>query len=76
MKTYERIRKILNSCGNSQMRDVEIAEIETGDIDADVKQFLGGADAHSEKYDDGRGTITFAISAGGLNQQISYSELP
>jgi len=68
---YERIREIFNSCDNSKMRDVEIEEIECGDIDADVLQFCGGKDVSLEK-NEAKDVTVFDISAGGLRQRISY----
>jgi len=75
IKKYERIREILNSCDNSRMRDVDIAEIETDDIDADVKQFCNGKDLQCEKFDKNDGTVFFTIHIDGLNQRITYMEL-
>jgi hypothetical protein len=75
MKKYERIREILNSCDNSRMRDVDIQEIETNDVDASVKEFCKGKDVHCEKFVKNDGTIVFDINADGLNQRVTYMEL-
>ena len=75
MKKYERIREILNSCDNSRMRDVDIQEIEVGDIDADVKQFCNGKEIRCEKFDKADGTVVYDISVDGLNQRVTYMEL-
>ena len=75
MKKYERIREILNSCDNSRMRDVDIQEIEIGDIDADVKQFCNGKNVRCEKFDKKDGTVVFDISVDGLNQRVPYMDI-
>jgi hypothetical protein len=75
MKNYERIREILNFCNNSRMRDVDIQEIEIGDIDTDVKQFCGGKKVNCEKFDKKNGSVIFDISVDGLNQRVTYIEL-
>jgi hypothetical protein len=75
MKKYEMIREILNSCDNSRMRDVDIREIETGDPDAFVQEFLQGKDVRCEKLVKNDGVIVFDIESGGLNQRITFMEL-
>jgi hypothetical protein len=75
MKKYERIREILNNCDNSRMRDVDIQEIETDDVDAAVREFCGGKDVQCEKFVKNDGTIVFDINADGLNQRVTYMEL-
>ena len=69
---YERIREIFNSCGNSQMRDVDIAEIESDDIDADVLQFCNGKDVSVEKSEKNDCTV-FDINADNLKQRVTYT---
>ena len=71
---YERIREIFNSCDNSKMRDVEIKEIESDDIDLDVAQFCNGKNVRCEKTVTKDGTV-FDISADGLNQRVNYMEI-
>ena len=68
---YERIREIFNSCDNSQMRDVDIREIESDDIDSDVLQFCNGKNVSCEKTDKKDGKV-FDISIDGLNQRVTY----
>jgi hypothetical protein len=75
MKKYEMIREIFNSCDNNKMRDVDIREIWTDDVDASVKQFLGGKDVQCEKFVKNDGTVIFEINADGLNQRVSFMEL-
>ncbi|MDR2476657.1 MAG: hypothetical protein LBD18_02585 [Treponema sp.] len=75
MKKYERIREIFNSCDNNRMRDVDIQEIETGDIDADVRQFCQGKEVRCEKSSQAGGTVVYDITVDGLRQRIQYVEL-
>jgi len=71
---YERIREIFNSCGNSQMRDVNVEEIESDDIDSDVLQFCNGKNVRFEKIDKKDGAV-FEITIDGLKQRVSYAEI-
>jgi predicted RNA-binding protein len=75
VKRYERIREIFNSCDNSQMRDVDIQEVETGDVDAAVGEFCLGKEVVREKFVKPDGTIVFDINADGLAQRVSYMEI-
>ncbi|GHU80865.1 hypothetical protein FACS189468_1840 [Spirochaetia bacterium] len=74
-KRYEMIREIFNSCANNQMRDVDIREIETGDVDAFIKDLLSGAHVQCEKIVQDNGAVVFNINADGLSQRISFTEL-
>ena len=76
MRRYERIREIFNGCDNSQMRDVDIKEIETGDLDAAVQEFCAGKQVSCEKFVRNDGSVFFEINADGLNQRITFMELP
>jgi hypothetical protein len=73
---YEMIREIFNSCGNSRMRDVDIQEIETADVDAVVQGFLSGARASCTKQALPDGGFVFDISSGGLAQRLSFTPQP
>jgi predicted RNA-binding protein len=75
VKRYERIREIFNSCDNSQMRDIDIQEVETGNVDAAVEEFCLGKDVTCGKFVKPDGTIVFDINADGLAQRISYMEI-
>jgi predicted RNA-binding protein len=75
VKRYERIREIFNNCDNSQMRDVQIQEVETGDVDAAVGEFCHGKKVTCEKFVKPDGTIIFEINADGLAQRVSYMEI-
>jgi hypothetical protein len=57
------------------MRDVDIREIETGDVDAAVKEFCNGKEVTCEKFVKNDGTIVFDLNIDGLDQRVSYMEL-
>jgi hypothetical protein len=73
---YEMIREIFNSCGNSRMRDVDIREIETIDVDSAVKEFLSGKEVSCKKQVQPGGCLIFDIESGGLLQRISFTPQP
>jgi hypothetical protein len=75
MKTYEMIREIFNSCGNSRMRDVEVREIEAADVDVAVQEFLLGKDVRWKKHVKSDGVIAFDIESGAVSQRITFTEL-
>jgi hypothetical protein len=67
------IREIFNSCGNSRMRDVDIREIETADVDGTVQEFLSGKAVGCKKQILPGGCIIFDIESGGLLQRVSFT---
>lgn len=73
---YEMIREIFNSCGNSQMRDVDIREIETADVDSVVKAFLSGKEVSCKKQIQPNGCLVFDIESGGFIQRVSFTPQP
>ncbi|MFP3090625.1 hypothetical protein LQZ21_09900 [Treponema sp. TIM-1] len=73
---YEMIREIFNSCDNSRMRDVDIQELETTDVDAVVKEFLSGKEVSCKKQTQPNGSIVFDIESGGLLQRLSFTPSP
>ncbi|MDR1411772.1 MAG: CooT family nickel-binding protein [Spirochaetaceae bacterium] len=75
VKRYERIREIFNNCNNSQMRDVDIREVETDDVDRAVGEFCRGKEVSCEKFVKPDGSIVFEINIDGLAQRVSYMEL-
>jgi hypothetical protein len=56
------------------MRDVDVEEIESDDIDSDVLQFCNGKNVSYEKIDKKDGAI-FEITIDGLKQRVSYAEI-
>jgi hypothetical protein len=75
-KSYEMIREIFNSCSGNQMRDVDISEIQTDDIDAVAKQFLIGKNVRYEKIVKDEQTVIFDIDTDGLRQRLTFTETP
>ncbi|GHV54777.1 hypothetical protein AGMMS49579_16040 [Spirochaetia bacterium] len=65
----------MNSCDNNQMRDIDIQEIETDDVDAAVKEFCVGKEVRCEKTVKNDGAVIFDICTDGLEQRITYTEL-
>jgi hypothetical protein len=57
------------------MRDVDIREIETDDVDVAVKEFCNGKDVKCKKFVKNDGTIIFDLTIDGLGQRVSYMEL-
>jgi hypothetical protein len=57
------------------MRDVDIQEVETGNVDAAVEEFCLGKEVTCEKFVKPDGTIVFEINADGLAQRVSYMEI-
>jgi hypothetical protein len=76
MKKYEVIREIFNSCDNNRMRDVDIREIETDDVELSVQEFLKGRQVQCEKLVKNDGSVTFDINVDGLKQRVSFMEIP
>ncbi|MDR3341925.1 MAG: CooT family nickel-binding protein [Treponema sp.] len=75
VKTYEVIREIFNSCSNNQMRDVDIREVETNDVDTSVQEFLVGEKVRCEKFVKDNGIVVFDIDTDGMQQRVTFTEL-
>jgi hypothetical protein len=75
VKKYEFVREIFNACSGSQMRDVDIQEIETDDIDAAAAEFLGGKTVRWERSVRPDGAVVFDIEDSGLVQRLSFTPL-
>jgi hypothetical protein len=75
MKKYEMIREIFNSCSGNQMRDVDVQEIETDDIDAYLARLYRGERFISSKTVQENGVVVFEIDASGLAQRVSFTEI-
>ncbi|WP_062326449.1 hypothetical protein [Treponema endosymbiont of Eucomonympha sp.] len=74
-RKYEMVREIFNECARNQMRDIAISEIETDDVDTLAAQFLVGARVRSKKQVLGDQTVIFEITADGLRQRVTFSEI-
>ncbi|MDO4321217.1 MAG: hypothetical protein Q4C61_01700 [Lachnospiraceae bacterium] len=75
MKCYETVWEIFNQCANNQMRDVFIEEVEIEDIDAFLKQKFKGKDVTFEKTVQQDGTIIYDITASGIKERYSFTEI-
>jgi hypothetical protein len=75
MAKYEMIREIFNSCSGNQMRDVDIKEIESDDIEALARTFVTDPEHTFEALDNGKGTVIFNISNSGLPERLSFTLL-
>ena len=74
-KKYEMIREIFNSCSRNQMRDVDVQEIETDDVDAYLARLYAGEYYTSERSVSENGVVVFDIDASGLVQRVSFTEI-
>ncbi|GHV25714.1 hypothetical protein AGMMS4952_04190 [Spirochaetia bacterium] len=74
-KKYEMIREIFNSCSRNQMRDVDVQEIETDDVDAYLARLYAGESYTSERSVNENGMVVFDIDASGLVQRVSFAEI-
>jgi hypothetical protein len=75
MKRYEVIREIFNNCSGNQMRDVDVQEIETDDVDAYLAQIYRGEHFTSARSVNEQGVVVFDIDASGLSQRVSFTEI-
>ena len=75
MKRYELVREIFNACSGNQMRDVFISEVETDDLEAEVKPFLLGSEIQCERLDAGGGVVIFNLNIDGLLQRLTFTEM-
>ncbi|MDR1908847.1 MAG: CooT family nickel-binding protein [Spirochaetaceae bacterium] len=73
LKRYERIREIFNKCSGNQMRDVDIQEVDCGDIDAEVKEFCVGEEVTCDKFVKNGKVTVFDISTDGIAQRVTYT---
>jgi hypothetical protein len=69
------IREIFNSCSRNQMRDVDVQEIETDDVDVYLTRLYAGEQYTSERSVDENGVVVFDIDASGLVQRVSFTEI-
>jgi predicted RNA-binding protein len=75
MKRYEMIREIFNNCSGNQMRDVDVQEIETDDVDAYLERLYKGEHFTSVRSVGEKGAVVFDIDASGLAQRVSFTEI-
>ena len=75
MKAYETVWEIFNECANNQMRDVFFDEIETDDIEGFLHRKFQGKEVSFEKTVLTDGTIVYDITASGIKQRYSFTEI-
>ncbi|MDR2521994.1 MAG: hypothetical protein LBC72_05530 [Spirochaetaceae bacterium] len=75
VKRYELIREIFNNCSGNQMRDVFVSEIETADPGQIARQYLDGEDGTVEKTARADGVLVYDVTAAGLRQRLSFTEV-
>ncbi|MDD2956926.1 MAG: hypothetical protein PHE06_01515 [Lachnospiraceae bacterium] len=75
MKSYETVWEIYNKCANNQMRDIFIDEIETEDTDAYVRNKFKDKEITFEKTVLENGTIVYDITATGMKERLSFTEI-
>jgi predicted RNA-binding protein len=74
-KRYEVIREIFNNCSGNQMRDVDVREIETDDVDAYLAQLYRGEQFTSARSVSDQGVVVFDIDTSGMAQRVSFTEI-
>jgi predicted RNA-binding protein len=74
-KRYEMIREIFNNCSGNQMRDVDVQEIETDDVDAYLAQLYRGEHFTSARSVNNQGVVVFDIDTSGITQRVSFTEI-
>ena len=75
MAEYEFIREIFNQCSGNQMRDVDLQEIETDDVDAFMDRYRTGKNCEEERYVQEDGTIVYELTVDGLRQRFGFTEI-
>jgi predicted RNA-binding protein len=74
-KRYEMIREIFNNCSGNQMRDVDVQEIETDDVDAYLARLYRGEHFTSARSVSDQGVVVFDIDTSGITQRVSFTEI-
>lgn len=74
-KTYEMVWEIFNECANNQMRDVFFKEIETDDVEREVRTLCKDENAKITREDMADGSIIFHVDASGLLQRYTFTEV-
>jgi predicted RNA-binding protein len=74
-KKYEMIREIFNNCSGNQMRDVDVQEIETDDVDAYLARLYRGEHFTSARSVSEKGVVVFDIDTSGMTQRVSFTEI-
>jgi hypothetical protein len=69
---YELIREAINPCAGDKRPEVFVDEIETGDLDAYVRN-LWGADARYEKKINASGSICYEQNIDGIINRLTFT---
>ncbi|MDR0710221.1 MAG: CooT family nickel-binding protein [Spirochaetaceae bacterium] len=75
VKRYEMIREIFNNCSGNQMRDVDVQEIETDDVDGYLARLYRGEHFTSARSVSEKGVVVFDIDTSGIAQRVSFTEI-
>jgi hypothetical protein len=57
------------------MRDVDVREIETDDVDAYLADIYKGEHFTSVRFVDDKGVVVFDIDTSGMAQRVSFTEI-
>jgi hypothetical protein len=69
---YELIREAINPCAGDKRPEVSVDEIETGDLDAYVRD-LWGAGARYEKKINASGSVVFEQNIDGIINRLTFT---
>lgn len=75
MKAYEMMIENLNKCPGNQMRDTEIREIETDDLDAYVQGLHKDKKVSIDKEVMNDGSIVFHLDLSGTLIRYTFTEI-
>lgn len=74
MQEYELVWEILNECPRNQMRDVFFDEIETDDLEGEVRRRLkDSTNATIDREDMSDGSTIFHVNDCGLHQKYTFT---
>ncbi len=72
---YEMVREIKNLCPNNQMRDIFFEEVETGDPETYVREFLHGKAVEVSTERGENGAVTVYATCDGLIQKFVFTPI-
>ena len=75
MKAYEMMIENLNKCPGNQMRDTEIREIESDDLDAYVLNLHKDKKVNIEKEVMNVGSVVFHLDLSGTLIRYTFTEI-
>lgn len=73
--TYEFIREIFNNCSGNQMRDIDISEIETDDLEAYLRSVLRDDSIAWKRTEPETGVTVFEVDIDGLRERFTFTEI-